>query len=467
MSHHPKRSRSTQRGQRGAAALIVVMLLFFIISLVAAYTSRNLIFEQRTATNQYRSTQAMEAAEAGIEWTIAQLNAGRVTNNCLASADSANESFRQRYLTVNSTSGQITRRTTSTGGALQPQCVFDGSGGGATWNCRCPLANTATAALASPTGAGTAVAPAFVVQFTQPTATLTPSRTDLIQLESNSCTRLGTASASDCLSFSTSRGATGDGVASVRVTLALRGALNRAPAAALTVMGAVASVPAGVVLAVRNQDAASNGTTVHAAGTLPGSGLNLTGMPGTAPVSTTISGDASLLPAAQAGPGFTATDLRFASFFGMSPQTYFGQPGLPVMNCSAGCDADDIEDVLERNPGRPIWLTGSTGTVTIDADLGTNDQPAMLIIEGDLVLSSGATLRGLIYHRAKPAGGGDTTWNLSGTATVQGAAIVEGGLTLAGSSATPALVYNPVVLKALRVSTGTFVRVPGSWRDFL
>ena len=35
------------------------------------------------------------------------------------------------------------------------------------------------------------------------------------------------------------------------------------------------------------------------------------------------------------------------------------------------------------------------------------------------------------------------------------------------STATPALVYNPAVLKALRVSTGSFVRVPGSWRDFL
>ena len=48
--------------QRGAAALVVVMVLFFIISLVAAYASRNMIFEQKTSANQYRSTAAMEAA---------------------------------------------------------------------------------------------------------------------------------------------------------------------------------------------------------------------------------------------------------------------------------------------------------------------------------------------------------------------------------------------------------------------
>jgi hypothetical protein len=39
------------------------MLLFFIISMVAAYTSRNLIFEQRTSANQYRSTQARGGRE--------------------------------------------------------------------------------------------------------------------------------------------------------------------------------------------------------------------------------------------------------------------------------------------------------------------------------------------------------------------------------------------------------------------
>ena len=45
------------------------MVLFFIMSLVAAYASRNLIFEQRTSANNYRSTQAFEAAEAGLEWS--------------------------------------------------------------------------------------------------------------------------------------------------------------------------------------------------------------------------------------------------------------------------------------------------------------------------------------------------------------------------------------------------------------
>ena len=84
--------------QRGAAALIVVLLLFFIISLVAAYAGRNLIFEQRTSTNQYRATQAFEAAEAGLEWAVAMLNGGRVTADCIppVPVDVTQPSFRQR-----------------------------------------------------------------------------------------------------------------------------------------------------------------------------------------------------------------------------------------------------------------------------------------------------------------------------------------------------------------------------------
>ena len=72
MSRRPSPAHPRGRTQRGAASLVVVMVLFFIITLVAAYTSRNLLFEQRTSANQYRSTLAFETAEAGIEWALAR-----------------------------------------------------------------------------------------------------------------------------------------------------------------------------------------------------------------------------------------------------------------------------------------------------------------------------------------------------------------------------------------------------------
>ena len=205
--------------QRGAATLIVVMLLFFIISMVAAYTSRNLIFEQRTSANQYRSTQAFEAAEAGLEWAVAQLNAGRMSTSCAASAASvlgtiANDSsFARRYLTVDAVSGAVT--PIYVGSTRQPQCVFGRSSDTATdwaWRCSCPLSTAGANTLSQPGGSGPT--PAFRVRMLDGfDSQQVGPRTDLIQIESNSCTRL----ADSCLQFDNDdRGGTGDGVARER-----------------------------------------------------------------------------------------------------------------------------------------------------------------------------------------------------------------------------------------------------------
>ena len=44
--------------------------------------------------------------------------------------------------------------------------------------------------------------------------------------------------------------------------------------------------------------------------------------------------------------------------------------------------------------------------------------------------------------------------------------LLEDNLTLAGASGAMAINYDKPTLTALRVSYGTFVRVPGSWKDF-
>lgn len=445
-------ARRETRSQRGAAALVVVMLLFFIMSLVAAYTSRNLIFEQRTSTNQYRSTQALEAADAGIDWALAQLNAGRLTNTCAQTTDTTatNRSFRDRYLTIDASTGAITPVTpvANTGGSVNPRCVLNTAN--LQWNCQCPLRSTATPEPANPT---TNFAPAFILNLRT-----VPSRPDLVVLQSNSCTRLD----SNCLNFLADRGGTGDGVAAVEVTLALRGAINRLPTAPLTVLGSTVALGGGASLQLRNTDAASSGITLHtAASSLPTTGLTLTGLPGVAPAGTTVSSDASLSPAGVTG--FSAEDRKFIQFFGLTPASYQRQPGLPQLDCSGGCDAAAINNLALRNPGRPLWLTGAGGTVTIDAPVPTSPSgpPLLLIIEGDVVFGSGGSLSGLAYGRKA-----NWTWAVTGSPTVNGAVIAEGGLTINGGSSNLAVIYDAARLRALRIAQGSFVRVPGSWRDF-
>ena len=193
---------------------------------------------------------------------------------------------------------------------------------------------------------------------------------------------------------------------------------------------------------------------------MPGTGITLVTVAGAPPSSSALSADLSLSPAAAGG--FTAPDRRFALYFGVRPDTYFRQPGMVEVGCNGGCNADNVNLALLRNPGRAIRVKGA-GTLTIGADIGTASAPALLILDADVDVnfSGGVTFVGLLYGRKS-----DWTWTVGGAVTIQGAAVAEGGLTLTGGSGATRIVYDAPTLTALRVSYGTFVRVPGSWKDF-
>ena len=182
ISRRPGRCSSGRAAPRGAATLVVVMVLFFIVALVAAYASRNLIFEQRTSANQYRATQAFEAAEAGLEWALTQLNGGRISAGCVPRVDpaTADDSFRQRYLDIAPDSGLVTARSRPDGTPRQAACVFTGTD----WQCSCPA--DAAPALAAPVGAGPF--PAFVLRFHDRDLNGFPYPAAVVRIESTGCT---------------------------------------------------------------------------------------------------------------------------------------------------------------------------------------------------------------------------------------------------------------------------------------
>ena len=132
---HLHHTASGARHQHGAAALVVTVMLFFAMVLVTLFVNRNLVFEQRASANQYRATQAFEAAEAGAEWALAQLdNPQRLGPDCQPVNDPAASSFRSRYLSPENAT--FTPRAWNNGAvatALQPTCVRSDAG----WNCSC------------------------------------------------------------------------------------------------------------------------------------------------------------------------------------------------------------------------------------------------------------------------------------------------------------------------------------------
>lgn len=71
-----KRSIVVNKFQRGAAALLVSTVLLFSVSMVTLFTSKTVMMEQKISANQVRSIEALESAQAGLEYVLAYVKGG-------------------------------------------------------------------------------------------------------------------------------------------------------------------------------------------------------------------------------------------------------------------------------------------------------------------------------------------------------------------------------------------------------
>jgi hypothetical protein len=454
------------RPQRGAASLAVVMVLFLVMALVAGYTGRNLIFEQRTGANQWRSTQAVEVAQAGLDWAIAQLNSGRITNACMASPQEADQSFRQRYLEIRASDGVIRPKRYDADGdgvpddALWPSCVATADG----WNCSCPVDDRP----ALPAPAGTEVRPAFRVEFFNvfdpPPLGMSTGTPGLIGIRVAGCTRLTQpGNQDDCLSLvppgaaSAPLPAQPDGRAVVTALVALKSGLAVPPGTPALVRTSAAGD-----IQVTNADVPSGGFTVQAGGAVTIAESNLFSIPGVPAARSILDADPSLANAALPADPFPIGDRMFAQTFSLWPALYREQPGTLVIDCPGGvCTDAQVRAAARLNPGRPLWLAGRL-EVNASADIGAPTQPLVVIVEGNVAFNASATLHGVLYGGRSAALPG-VPWTVTGPGTISGALIAEHALT---GVANPVVSFSRGVLDHLRLQTGTFVMVPGSWRDF-
>ena len=420
--------------------MIVILVLFFVMSLTAAYASRNLIFEQRTSANQYRSTQAFEATEAGIEWALAMLNGGRIDGDCLPTNNAVLDGFRQRYLSTNTTIGadlgKINARVQAggpqAGDALWAACSFDG----ANWQCKCPT--TSLGALDLPAG-NAAFAVRFVNQLTRP---------GLVRIEVNGCNSYDLT----CLQFIRPPLDNRFCQSAACSMLALYGGAKFTPNAALTSREGVN----GASLAVYNQNIDTGGITVHSGGDNTVTNLVLGGLPGTPPLLTMRPNDTTLsgLPA----DADDCTLCMFSSVFGLRRETFRRQMGTLQLACVAPCSAADVNNALATARGRVVAIVGGGGLTLADpADvIGSAVDPVVVVIDGPLTIaaSAGATARiyGLVYATSAAVNAGEIRGALVSGSTVTG-------------DGTGRIAYDGEALARLRLTSGSFVRIPGSWRD--
>jgi len=424
-------SRKANR-QRGVAALAVTLVLFFAMCLMAAYAHRGLLFEQRASANQYRAAQAFEAAEAGIEWAIAQLNQPRrLDGQCLASANASDTSFRERFVRTDADTGRLEPITWTSGTApiaLQPACVRGVAG----WACSCPSNGLPSLDAVHP-GDGMPH-PAFAVQFSA------EAQPGLIRITSTGCS----SADGPCRPGSAGRP---DASAQLQVVLGLLPGLRAVPTAALTVRD---SVDVGAAaLGVHNPDVASEGITVRAGGHLIGSALRLSTAPGAAAGASMSTQDAAL--------SSIDSERLFATHFGIDKAGWNTHAAVLSIDCRSECAARVTAAIDGAAANRMVSIIGDarlSGPVT----LGSAAQPVLLVVDGTLTLSGDVKLHGLAYAS-------DIRWDdgSSPQAQVRGALISASAYRGNGS---PDLHYDATVLRALRLHSGSFTRVPGSWRDF-
>jgi hypothetical protein len=172
--------------------------------------------------------------------------------------------------------------------------------------------------------------------------------------------------------------------------------------------------------------------------------------------------------------GLSRGEMMFLATFGMPPAAYRLQPAVVRLSCSADC-ATTLQLAADAHPGRVLWIDGdlvigAAGSV----NLGSSAMPVILVVDGDIdfAVGSNVNLQGFVYSRG-------SLWTAAGDATVTGAFIAEGDPVVGADEGSFSIVGAPIVaygesaveqLAKVRsrqvLDFGSFVRVPGSWRDF-
>lgn len=410
------------RRQRGAGSLVVVAILLVVLSVAVIFGNKTILFEQKTSTNQYRSTLAFEAADAGLSWATAMLNKQEYINANCATDTSTSVRFKNKYINVDATTGALSPINS---GSVVAACAYNLTGGALT--CNCPAAGTAPTA-AAPTGS-TGYTPGFAV------ALITNSVTGTVDLVSYGCSAV--INSTTC---------SGDAGAKVSITLGQASGLSTPPASPLTARGSVSV--GNAALGVINPDPNTNGVTINAGGSIDAPNARISTIPGTPPFSTLVGNDGSLRNLTE--------DSMFATYFGMSKDAYKSLPATAVLSCSGACTGTDLQNAYNSG-ARQIWIPGDLN-MSANATIGSGTDPFVLVVDGAISISGTVQLYAVIYSTA-------VTWNDTGggSALLRGAAISEGSFT---GNGTPDYYYDPDVMRRIRNSASSFVAVPGSWKDF-
>jgi hypothetical protein len=398
------------RRQRGAVALLTVLLLCALALLTGLQAHRALLAELRGSRVQQRSAQAREAAESGLHWALAQLNAGRVDDACRPGSAGGGQRLRERLI-ASPAGVKLSPLLDATGTPARAGCSVDAQGA---WACACDGSGAPATADESP---------AFSVQVAA------GPRLNLLRLRSHGCLGCGDGEL--------------DAQAPAEWLLALVPALTGLPAAPLTVRGTVRLHALEARLVNRERD--THGLLLHAGGTVDGTGLEVD-----------AAGTQAERPVADHDPELALPPGRLLQrYLGLDPVDLARAPGVQAVRCGGDC-ADTLRAAVARG-AQALWVEGEL-SLPAGVVLGSPDAPVLLATSGAARLGPGVRLHGLLaaaslQWQARPSGD-----------FIRGAVLVDGDCCEGGGA--PAIERDAALLRRLAQQAGRFVAVPGSWKDF-
>lgn len=447
--------RPTVRG----VVLPIVLVAAFLLALIAAFAHANLLVAQRLAARELQSARANEAAEAGLDWALARLNGPQPLDaRCEPTGTAAGHRFRDTHAGAPPAPGAsaVLPHWPSPAAALQPACrVHDGA-----WQCACPGGDLA----ALDPIAANVVSPGFRIRLAPhprpglmsltvagcshadedclaPTASPEPSPGTGGPSEADA-DQAGAPSPAPSFSLNPTQEAR----AHRALLLAHLPALSQPPAAALTVHGSLTLGAARWELAAAAPP--EGGLALHTGGPVQASALLVRPAPGTPAAAARRESDATLVGA---GPAH-----RFAQRMRLGHADWQALPTVRRIDCHTSCDAALAAAIAPAEGFQMIWLEGGLHLARA-ATLGTPEHPLLLVSNGPVELLAPVRLQGLVYATG-------STWRDEGGSEVLGAVIAEGPLHGLGAGTTRVR-HDPTTLARL-ATVGTFVRVPGSWKDF-
>lgn len=140
-------------------------------------------------------------------------------------------------------------------------------------------------------------------------------------------------------------------------------------------------------------------------------------------------------------------DAFFANFFGTTPAEYrnIATRDVTAAEVAAGAINNALSEI--------IWVEGD---IDIPGQLGSIDNPVILVVNGDANLGANARIYGILYVS------GDISGN--GNGEIFGAAIIAGDSN--GLTGNAEVIYDEQVLENISITPMGGTPVPGTWRDW-